>query len=146
MIKKRKPLSQLAEELSEGTKATILMVDDADYLLPAACRELEHMGYFAMTAVGLRQGLEMARECPFDLLITDKNLGRQRGVVPLLDYMKEEKPHVPVLIFSGEDGKQARKELYCHGFAVKSADKNDQAHYRAEIRRLLRNPPYPVAI
>jgi len=144
MRKNRKSLNQRAGKPSRETKTTILMVDDATYLLSTVRDELEDMGYFVITAASLKEGLVIAREYNFDLLITDKNLGYNRGVVPLLDYMSEEKPFVPVLLFSGEDGKQARKELYCHGFAEKAACDEGRAHFHSEIRRLLDNPPYPT--
>lgn len=50
--------------------------------------------------------------------------------------MKENKPDVPVILLSGEDGDRARKELYCHAFVEKgtpnSSDKLEKA-----INRLL---------
>lgn len=33
--------------------------------------------------------------------------------------MQYERPYVPVILNSGEDGRRARKELYCHAYIEK---------------------------
>ena len=73
------------------------------------------MSSFCNCHVAIRE----ARTGSFDVLLTDKNLGRHRGIEPLLRVMQEERPSIPVIISSAEDGTQARKELYCHDYIEK---------------------------
>ncbi len=98
--------------------ATILVVNDNPRVLRHMARILSGLGNHTIkTAVDLAGGLMEARNSSLDLLFSDKNLGGYwRGVIPLLDYMRDERPWVPVIITSAEDGCQARKELYCHEF------------------------------
>ncbi|MFH1294326.1 MAG: hypothetical protein ABIH90_00095, partial [Candidatus Aenigmatarchaeota archaeon] len=81
-----------------------------------------------------------ARSTPFDYLITDKNIGGHRGIVPLLDVMQQERPHVPVILCSAEDGEQAVKELYCHEFVRKGPARQMEGHFRETFRKYAENP------
>jgi DNA-binding NtrC family response regulator len=94
----------------------VLVIDDEPSVLQSAKLLLGSAGYSVIVASNLAQGLREAKGSRFDILWTDKNIGRHRGLVPLLDYMESEKVGVPVVISSGEDGWQAVKELYCHAF------------------------------
>ena len=112
----------------------ILLVDDNNTGRRAVHKFLSRLGYDVFSVPNLKEALVEAKTSSFDLLITDKNLGGwRRGVRPLLDYMQEERPGVPVLLASGEDGRQAQKELYCHGFFRKSSGSERLAAVVSEL-------------
>ncbi len=97
--------------------ANILVVNDNQRVLRRMSSVLRGLGHTVNTAVDLAGGRRAAESISIDMLFSDKNLGGYwRGVIPLLTYMQEERPWVPVVITSAEDGRQARKELYCHDF------------------------------
>lgn len=105
-------------EMSYKPMIKVLIVDDCEDVLDADKMYLSK--YFQIvTASNLRDALIVTKNESIDVLVTDKNIWGHRGVLPLLDYMQHEKPYVPVIIHSGEDGYRARKELYCHAFLEK---------------------------
>ena len=99
----------------------ILLIDDNEPLLACERVGLIEEGYDVTDVPRLDLGLLEAKNGSFDCVIVDKNIGGHRGVVPFLDFMQEERPTTPVILFSAEDGKQARKELYCHEFVSKQS-------------------------
>ncbi|MFH1308305.1 MAG: response regulator [archaeon] len=111
----------------------ILLVEDDIALAEQMKRFLEETRKCRVNiTLTLDEALKNAHQ-NYDLLITDKNLGGHRGIHPLLDYMKEEKPYTPVLLASGEEGIQARRELYCHDFW----DKDDIDEFLGKVDKLL---------
>ncbi|MFA7717933.1 MAG: response regulator [Candidatus Absconditabacterales bacterium] len=103
-----------------NNKPKILLIDDDEAILDSYSL-LWKKRFFLITANDLASALLTVKSESFDLLITDKNLGYHRGIDPLLNYMKEEKPNIPVILLSGEDGNRARQELYCHAFVQKGS-------------------------
>jgi DNA-binding response OmpR family regulator len=99
---------------------TVLLVDDHRNLLETVAYSLRRRGYSVIACTDLSSAMVEASTSQFDVLLTDKNMDYHRGVEPLLNYMRSEKEFVPVIIFSAEDGIQARRELYCHDFINKS--------------------------
>jgi len=98
----------------------ILFVDDDSDYLEVTSELLQRVYGHRVTSVeDLGSALAEARSSRFDCLVTDKNLGRSRGVMPLLDFMQSERPGVPVIICSGEPGEHVKRELYCQGFVYK---------------------------
>ena len=84
------------------SKPKIVLVDDDPAILDSY--SLLWKNRFTLVCVSdLGTALSTVKNTLFDLLITDKNLGVHRGIEPLLNYMKEEKPYIPVILFSGED-------------------------------------------
>ncbi len=101
----------------------VLLVDDNDTYRKAASTLLQSIGHTVTEAVDLRSALIEARYLTAkDKVLTDKNLGDHRGIEPFLNYLKEEKPEVKVILASGEVGTYAKRELYCHAFFEKGKD------------------------
>lgn len=100
--------------------AYILLVEDDPRIredVPVFFRE---GGHFVRVAGDLETALRDARSLQAgDVVLTDKNLGGHRGIHPLLDYLKDEKPEVKVILSSGEPSTFARRELYAHAFHEK---------------------------
>jgi len=99
--------------------ADILVVDDEEDSAYAARRLLECRGHSVEVQHGLADALRAVKSARYDIVVTDKNLGGRRGVVPLLDYLEEERPDTVVVLYSAEDMIQARRELKADVFVSK---------------------------
>ena len=99
--------------------ANILVVDDEPLILKTTCDILRDKGHSVTAVAAPDEALRCTKSLTYDLIITDKNLGSHRGVTPLLDYLQEERPYTKVLLISAEDGRQAKRELYCNDFYSK---------------------------
>jgi DNA-binding NtrC family response regulator len=84
----------------ERAPARILVVDDEP--LPAqALRDLaSHFGYEVEVAGSLESAIERLAQAPFDVVLTDLNLGRGDGI-DLLRHVCERMPEVPVIVITG---------------------------------------------
>lgn len=98
---------------------TVLIVDDDKNSRRISVLLLEDYGYDTISAEDLGKGLYAAKTNAFDVLVAHKNLGDYHGVVPLLEFMHDDRTGVPVIVCSGEDMVQARRELYGHAFLEK---------------------------
>lgn len=94
-----------------------MLVNDNEGAIRLFKKFFEKKGLEVLVASGTAEAISKAKDNSFDLLWTDKNLeDSHRGCEPLLNYMQEERPYVPVVICSAEDGEQAKKELYCQEY------------------------------
>ena len=100
--------------------AYILLVEDDLQIQKDLPVLFEESGHHVRIAVDLEAALWDAKSLQAgDVVLTDKNLGGHRGISPLLDYLRDEKPDVKVIISSGEPSTFARRELYAHAFHEK---------------------------
>ena len=96
--------------------ADVLVVDDEEDSAYAARLLLEQRGHLVEVQHDLAGALRAVKSGRYDVVVTDKNLGGRRGVVPLLDYLEEERPDTVVVLYSAEDMTQARRELHAGVF------------------------------
>ncbi|MGA2992060.1 MAG: PAS domain S-box protein [Candidatus Korobacteraceae bacterium] len=80
--------------------AKILCIDDEPAGLHFRKLVLESAGYAVETAASLAQALELLRDQPFDLVVTDHLLGRGSGTAMAMK-IKQARPGTPVIVFSG---------------------------------------------
>jgi DNA-binding NtrC family response regulator len=80
--------------------AVILLIDDQ--ATPLSCRTLllQSEGYSVLTASSAEEGLKVFRENHVDLVMSDHLLGSATGTEVAAE-MKQIKPDVPVIIYSG---------------------------------------------
>jgi DNA-binding NtrC family response regulator len=80
--------------------AVILLIDDQ--ATPLSCRTLllQSEGYSVLTASSAEEGLKVFRENQVDLVMSDHLLGSATGTEVAAE-MKQIKPDVPVIIYSG---------------------------------------------
>jgi DNA-binding NtrC family response regulator len=80
--------------------AVILLIDDE--ATPLSCRTLllQSEGYSVLTASSAEEGLKAFRENHVDLVMSDHLLGSATGTEVAAE-MKQIKPDVPVIIYSG---------------------------------------------
>ncbi len=78
----------------------ILCIDDNQTALRVRRLVLERTGYRVLTATDADEGLDLFLGHPVDLVITD-HLLNQDTAAELIHRMKQLKPEVPVMLFSG---------------------------------------------
>lgn len=78
----------------------LLLIDDDDLLREVLAKSLTHAGYTVLQAADGRQGLELTRKEPIDLVITDLVMPGQEGVETIL-ILRREQPKLPIIAISG---------------------------------------------
>jgi two-component system response regulator PilR (NtrC family) len=100
-----------------NTSPKILIVDDEPNLLRSTAKTLLREGYEVTTAEDNRVALQLLKQDPqpFDLIILDLNMpdlsGRETKYagLELLDRLKTDAPHIPVMINSAWDEAETAK-------------------------------------
>ena len=87
------------------TRATILIIDDEEPVRALLRFALEAAGYEVTEAANGRQGLDLYRQRPTDLVITDMLMPELNGLDLLLDLTREFL-HAKVIAISGAGGDQ----------------------------------------
>ena len=90
-------------------RPTILCIDDAENAIFVRKLVLEGAGYTVLTALDGETGLQLFRSHEIDLVISDHVLPGRTGA-ELSHQMKQEKPMVPILLFSGESERPEEAE------------------------------------
>ena len=90
-------------------RLTILCIDDAENALFVRKLVLERAGYIVLTGIDGEQGLKLFRSHNIDRVISDYFLPGRTGA-ELSHQMKQEKPMVPILLFSGESERPEEAE------------------------------------
>jgi two-component system response regulator (stage 0 sporulation protein F) len=85
--------------------ATILIIDDEELVRVFLRSALEAAGYEVIEAVNGRQGLELYRDKPTDLVITDIVMPDLSGLDMLLELTREFL-HAKVIAISGAEGEK----------------------------------------
>jgi two-component system response regulator (stage 0 sporulation protein F) len=87
------------------TRATILIIDDEEPIRALLRFALEAAGYEVTEAANGRQGLDLYRQRPTDLIIADMLMPELNGLDLLLDLTREFL-HAKVIAISGAGGDQ----------------------------------------
>lgn len=85
--------------------ATILVIDDEELIRVLLRSALEAAGYEVTEAINGRQGLELYRNSPADLVITDILMPELSGLDMLLELTREFL-HAKVIAISGAEGEK----------------------------------------
>ena len=85
--------------------ATILIIDDEEIIRVLLRSALEEAGYDVTEAANGRQGLELYRQRPTDLVITDIVMPEMNGLDMLLELTREFL-HAKVIAISGAGGEK----------------------------------------
>ena len=87
----------------------ILIIDDEQIVLEVLRKILEREGYEVVTAFNGAEGIELFRQKPCDLVITDMVMPEKDGLQTILD-LRKETPDLAVIAMSG--GGTISKERY----------------------------------
>lgn len=90
-------------------KQRILVIDDEPTALDVISKILQHAGYEVVLAKNGQEGIELFREQPCDLVVTDMVMPVKDGLQTILD-LRVEAPELPVVAISG--GGNISKERY----------------------------------
>jgi DNA-binding NtrC family response regulator len=82
-------------------RARILLVDDRVETRVSLARLLAHAGYEVQDAADIVEALARLRALPFDGVVTDVRLESHDDGLRLLRTVREELPHLPVVLYSG---------------------------------------------
>ena len=80
---------------------TILVVDDEEQVRTALTRLLEREGYTVTSAEGPTEGLEILRQQPIKLVISDHNMPDMSGI-EFFRLIRERHPHVCRIMLTGD--------------------------------------------
>src|SRR2546422_3169404 len=89
------------ESLAQSSRPTILCVEDNKAYLGLRKAVLEKEGYLVLAASTASEALSILRREPVCLVLSDHMLRGTTGVA-LAAQMKKMKPHIPVVLYSGQ--------------------------------------------
>lgn len=107
----------------------VLFVDDEEGFLDVMGRRLRRRGFAPTLARSGEEALRALREAPFDVVITDLKMPGMDGL-ELVDRLKREAPHVPVILITGHGGEEEAREALRRGAC-------DYLHKPCELEDLL---------
>jgi DNA-binding response OmpR family regulator len=82
--------------------ARILVIDDEEIVVKSCVRSLEPEGYVVDTALSGRDGLELFKRNPYDLVIVDLKMPVMNGL-EVMRHIKDINPHQKIMIMTGYD-------------------------------------------
>ena len=91
--------------MKAGKEKTILVVDDEDSVRDSLTAVLEREGYTVRQASGGEEGLQVLREHPVQLVISDHNMPGMTGV-EFLKLVRERYPHITRIMLTGDPDPQ----------------------------------------
>ncbi len=94
-------LDRDAENKDQGSAGRVLLIEDDPVVRQALLPVLSEAGLSVTTAASLSRAINLWQKGAFDLVITDRNLGRD-SILPLLDEMAHEGSTVPVLLMTAD--------------------------------------------
>jgi DNA-binding NtrC family response regulator len=83
-----------------GDQPTVLIVDDSEGVCLALSMMLEKSGFHTDTAHSAKEGLRLASEKLFDVILVDRSLGRDSGLI-LAEQLLQLNPMVRIVMMSG---------------------------------------------
>lgn len=92
-----------------GEKKRILVIDDEPTALDVIRKILVHAGYEVLVAENGQEGVELFRQDPCDLVVTDMVMPIKDGLQTILD-LRVDSPELPIVAISG--GGNISKERY----------------------------------
>ncbi len=94
-----------------GAQPTVLIVDDSEGVCLALSMMLEKSGYETRTANDAKEGLRLANQQRCDVILLDRNLGRDSGL-QLAEELLRSNPTFRIVMMSGSVTMQG--EMDCH--------------------------------
>jgi EAL domain-containing protein (putative c-di-GMP-specific phosphodiesterase class I) len=95
------PTTQPLACCSLSAPARVLLVDDDELVLKALRREIRRLGYQVDIAATAHAALERVSVEPFDLVVTDINLGSEESGISLMQSISARGLDVPIILLTG---------------------------------------------
>ncbi len=95
-------------------KTRLLIIDDEDIVLKSTRRILGDDDYDIDTAISGIEGLEMARNSRYDIVVTDLMMPKLGGM-EILKTLKKEQPDLTIIIFTGFATVETAREALTNG-------------------------------
>ena len=111
----------------------ILVVDDEKNILKLYEAELQDEGYDVVTANSGKEAIEKFHQEEFDLVTLDIMMPGMDGI-QVLRQLKQEKPHVPVIMVTAYDYRDDFSVWVSEAYVVKSSD---LVQLKATIKKIL---------
>ena len=83
------------------SQKNILIIDDEDYIREMIIDFLEMENLKGIPVNSITDAEEKLKEIPFDLILTDINLGKER-VEDLFEFMDQQRIKLPVILMTGD--------------------------------------------
>jgi DNA-binding NtrC family response regulator len=83
-----------------GAQPTVLIVDDSEGVCLALSMMLEKSGFHTHTAHNATEGLRLANEHDCDVILLDRNIGRESGLM-LAEQLLQLNPTLRIVMMSG---------------------------------------------
>jgi DNA-binding NtrC family response regulator len=94
-----------------GAQPTVLIVDDSEGVCLTLSMMLEKHGYHAYAVHNSREALRQVHHQRFDLILVDRTLGRESGLV-LAEKLKQSDPSVRLVIITGSESVRTEMEQH----------------------------------
>ncbi len=78
----------------------ILVIDDEASIRVLLTKILDREGFFVITASDGKQGIQIFKKDPVDLVVTDLIMPEKEGMEVIME-LRKETPHIPVIAISG---------------------------------------------
>jgi ActR/RegA family two-component response regulator len=130
-----------------ATKTRLLFVDDDDAIRLTLPMLLQEKGYQVEVAASVKEGLEKINSQPFEVLLTDLNIGQPGDGFTLISAMRRVQPHAINIIITGyPDFDSALNAIrrQVDGYIVKPSD-IDSLVQNIEERLASRTPQLPAS-
>lgn len=125
--------------------STILVADDNAWVRRVLTATLQLDHHEVVIAADGQEALERLKSAPVDLLILDLGMPRVSGL-GVLDRVREEFPHLAVLVLTGLAGPADAPDLVRRGAREVLAKPVNTQALRAAVERILTSqPPSPEA-
>lgn len=112
-IKEKELIPRIDRALQFG-RPEVLVVDDEHFILDLLRKVLEREGFIVHTADTAVKGLEILDSHLIDVVVSDILLPGMNGI-ELLVKIKEQFPHMPVLLITGHSGQYSAIDALSHG-------------------------------
>jgi CheY-like chemotaxis protein len=93
-------IEKTEEESASSRPLVIIAVDDDSLVLMNTAAMLEDLGHTVIEANSAREALELLKDTPVDLVITDHAMPGTTGL-QLAKMIREEKPDLPIMLATG---------------------------------------------
>ena len=118
-------------------KERILVVDDEEFMLDMVSKFIDHIGYEVITARNGKEALEILRNQPFTILVTDIKMPEMDGF-ELMKMVRMEFPDIHIIVMTGYGGSYTYTDVVAAGATDYITKPFTIDEVRAKLNRVVR--------